>query len=389
MAPAAQDHITGIVRDNAAGLLGVARKYSLCDDDASDACQRTLEIYLERVERVDPRTVPGWLRTVCKHEAMRIRAARERQLPTEPAEWDAQPSVEARDVAEFAESLERVHRAAEALRACRPEEARAILMRAAGASYADISAQCGWTYAQVNRAVAVGRARFLSRFARIESGEACEEHAATLSAIVDGEATPEDFLRVRPHLRHCARCRATLRALYAAEPTLGMPAPAGALVLAPTGLARVADWLSAHLGERMVRAHALFEAATTSKAAAVLASTAAVAAGGAAVETVASAPARPHPRVVAVRHPRARVVAVTPTPRPVRTPAPAATGVPPAPVRTPAPRPTPRPVATAAATAVAPSAPSAPPPGPAAFERADAPSRAAPAARTAEFGFGG
>jgi hypothetical protein len=136
-------------------------------------------------------------------------------LTAHPVEWDERPSVEARDMEERAVSLERVAQAAEALQACRPEEAQAMLLRAGGSSYAEISEACGWSYSKVNRSLATGRARFLARYARIESGEACAGYAPVLSAIVDGGATPDDYLIVRPHLRHCASCRATLKGLFA------------------------------------------------------------------------------------------------------------------------------------------------------------------------------
>jgi DNA-directed RNA polymerase specialized sigma24 family protein len=220
MARREQDGVIGVVQANAASLLKLAQLHSLCDDDAADAYQRTLEIYLQRLDQVAPGTAGSWLRTVCKHEAMRIRAARQRVLPPDPVEWDLRPSVEARDAEERATSLERVAQAAEALRGCRPDEATAMLLRADGSSYAEISEACGWSYSKVNRCLATGRARFLARFARIESGEACATYRPTLSAIVDGEATPDDFLAVRPHLRHCAACRATLRALYETEPAM-------------------------------------------------------------------------------------------------------------------------------------------------------------------------
>ena len=57
-------------------LLRVANQFSLCHDDALDAYQRALEIYLRRLETVDPATEGAWLRVVVKHEAMAIRSAR-------------------------------------------------------------------------------------------------------------------------------------------------------------------------------------------------------------------------------------------------------------------------------------------------------------------------
>lgn len=221
MAPAQEDRITAVVRENTAAMLRLARKHSLCESDAADAYQRTLEIYLRRVGRLDPDSAGAWLRTVCKHEAMRIRAAQQRVLPPEPVEWDEQPSDDVGDAADRAESLERVARAAEALGACEPDEARAIVLCAGGATYADISEQCGWTYSRVSRTLAGGRARFLKSFSAVESGAACAALEPVLSAIADGEATLEDFLTVRPHLRHCSGCRATLKARYEVEPALG------------------------------------------------------------------------------------------------------------------------------------------------------------------------
>lgn len=210
---------------HAPSLLRLARRFSLCEDDAADACQRTAEIYLRRVNRLDAATEGGWLRTVCKHEALRIRAARLRVLAPDAIEWDERPSVDVGDTAERIESRERVARAAEALSACAPDEARAIVLKAGGLSYGQISESCGWSRSRVGRSLATGRARFLEHFAAIESGAACTGFAPVLSAMVAGEASPDDVLAVRPHLRHCGGCRTTLKDLYDAEPVLGAFAP--------------------------------------------------------------------------------------------------------------------------------------------------------------------
>jgi hypothetical protein len=68
---------------------------------------------------------------------------------------------------------------------------------------------------KVNRAITEGRARFLRSFRAIESGEACERLEPVLAALADGRATGEQLRAARPHLRHCAACRAALRALHA------------------------------------------------------------------------------------------------------------------------------------------------------------------------------
>src|SRR4051812_40437288 len=82
------DRVIGTVTANAASLLRIARAHSLCVDDAQDAYQRALEIYLERLDEVDQATEGAWLRTVCKHEAMRIRDQRRRVLAPEEVAWE-------------------------------------------------------------------------------------------------------------------------------------------------------------------------------------------------------------------------------------------------------------------------------------------------------------
>jgi hypothetical protein len=51
-------------------------------------------------------------------------------------------------------------------------------------------------------------------FRAIESGEACEQYVATIAALAGGTATSADVVEIRPHLRHCAACRATVRQLH-------------------------------------------------------------------------------------------------------------------------------------------------------------------------------
>ena len=106
---------------------------------------------------------------------------------------------------------ERVERSVEALRALKPDEARALLLKAEGLSYQEIGKRFGWTYTKVNRTITEGRKRFLNVFGEIESGEACETYGEVLSALAAGTATSAQVVSIRPHLRHCAACRATVR----------------------------------------------------------------------------------------------------------------------------------------------------------------------------------
>ena len=86
----------------------------------------------------------------------------------------------------------------------KPQELRALWLKALGHSYEEISTLTGFSRTKVNRCLAEGRKAFLERYEGIESGEECERWAATLSAIVDGEATAAQLADVRPHLRNCA-----------------------------------------------------------------------------------------------------------------------------------------------------------------------------------------
>jgi len=61
-------------------LRQTARRYSLCEEDAEDAYQRSLEILLVKAPSERPRELIRWMKTVVKHEALAIRANRERLL---------------------------------------------------------------------------------------------------------------------------------------------------------------------------------------------------------------------------------------------------------------------------------------------------------------------
>jgi hypothetical protein len=108
---------------------------------------------------------------------------------------------------------ERVERSVEALRALKPDEAKALMLKAQGLSYQEIGRRFGWTYTKVNRSITEGRARFLRVFRGIEDGEACEDHTDALAALAGGTATSAQVVALRPHLRHCAACRAAVREL--------------------------------------------------------------------------------------------------------------------------------------------------------------------------------
>ena len=209
-----RSRVAAVVVRHERALLRVARHFSLCQDDALDAYQRALEIFVRRVETVDPATEVAWLKVVIRHEAMAIRRARSESVTSEDLDLDDFVPGTERSVEDVIVSGERVRRSAEALRALKPDEATALMMKAHGLSYEEIGARNGWTYTKVNRAITEGRRRFLAAYEGIESGEECERFAGIVEALALGEATAAQLVQIRPHIRHCTACRAAVRDLH-------------------------------------------------------------------------------------------------------------------------------------------------------------------------------
>lgn len=72
----ADDLVIATIQAHAPSLLATARRHSLCADDAHDASQRALEIFLRRAADLEPDGVVGWLHTVVKHHKGSLTAAR-------------------------------------------------------------------------------------------------------------------------------------------------------------------------------------------------------------------------------------------------------------------------------------------------------------------------
>ncbi len=282
-----------LVERHSVQLLATARRYSLNAEDADDAFQRGLEILLTKAPSAREDDLVPWLKTVVKHEAFAIRKQRQR------AEIVGEPDMRGALAAaahEHAERHERLRVSVEAMSRLKPQELRCLLLRADGYSYKQICDETGWTYTKVNRCVTEGRRAFLERVAGIESGAECDRLAPLLSRLVDGEASADDMRALRPHLRSCLACRATLRDYREAPARVAALVP---LLATPHVLARGLRRLQDLLG--FVGAH---------KTAAVVAATVAVAGGGvAAVHTIRQGH-RPPPRPPAHHHSHA------PRPRP-------------------------------------------------------------------------
>jgi RNA polymerase sigma factor (sigma-70 family) len=147
--------------------LAIARRVSICADDADDAYQRAVEILLTKGSAVDPARLPGWMAIVTRREALAVRRGRERLLGRaipkragDDGETGPDAMVSERPgPAEIAERRERVAEARWVLSTLKANQRLALVLQASGYSYAEICEACGWTYTKVNRCLAEGRDR--------------------------------------------------------------------------------------------------------------------------------------------------------------------------------------------------------------------------------------
>jgi RNA polymerase sigma factor (sigma-70 family) len=365
----------GLVRRHGAQIMATARRYALTPEDAEDAYQRGLEILLTKAPTTREDDLVPWLKTVVKHEAFALRRQRERHGV--PTEHDALAAAPVGDAHEHVARLDQLQRGAEAMQRLKPQEMRCLLLLAEGHSYREICAITGFSYTKVNRCLAEGRLSFLRRVDGIEAGAECERLAPLVSAAADGEASADDMLAVRRHLRGCLACRAALREARSVPARVAALAPVGVVLVPHGGTAEAAvaggplhgawNWLHERLSMLALRGHEALELAAAHKTVAVAASAAALAGGGAAaihaVDAHAPAQARAHRAAALTR--TAPAPAMAPRrepPRPAASPRPASRPSRPRPrgVRKLAPpRPDPSP-ATGASTATQ-SAPAVPP----------------------------
>ena len=211
--------LLSIVRRHGASVMATARRYSATPEDAEDAYQRGLEILLTKAPTTDENELVPWLRTVIKHEAFALRRQRERHSPVSDDGELVDSGTAPGATHDQAERMERLHHGAEAIGRLKPQELRALLLKAEGYSYQEICEITGWTYTKVNRCLTEGRQAFSERLEEIHAGAECERLAVHLSALADGEAEAAQIALLRPHLRtasHAGRgCASTGARRYA------------------------------------------------------------------------------------------------------------------------------------------------------------------------------
>ena len=128
---------------NGSTFKATARRYSLCQADAEDAYQRSLEILMTRAPSRERSDLAPWLQTVIKHEALAIRRERERILGGEHSPDESAIEEEGESPEEQAPERERVRWTAEALSQLKPGEVQCLLLKAVGYSYDEISREDG------------------------------------------------------------------------------------------------------------------------------------------------------------------------------------------------------------------------------------------------------
>ena len=129
---AAEDLILRTIAAHADSLLRTARRHSICIDDAQDAYQRAIELFMSHAPRLDAARAPGWLHVVVKREAQAIQRSRRKILMTTEIDLDGQEAVRLPTPEEQLLRFDLISRSAEALKRLKPHELRALWLRAEG-----------------------------------------------------------------------------------------------------------------------------------------------------------------------------------------------------------------------------------------------------------------
>jgi RNA polymerase sigma factor (sigma-70 family) len=316
-----------LLRDHGSQIMLTARRYAATAEDAEDAFQRAFEILLSKAPTTSEAELVPWLKTVVKHEAFTLRRQRERQAPVTDTGTVADRPAPAGSAHDQAERAEQIAHGAEALRRLKPQQLRALVLRAEGYTYREICDRTGWSYTKLNRTLTEGRRAFRIRLAGIEAGIECERLEPLLSRLADREASVEDLAALRPHLKTCLTCRARLKEFRATPGHVAALAPVGAAAYGDGGGGALRGFVESLLGALQHktaalgdRAHAAAELVTGQKVAAVAASAAALTGGGTAVQELRGHPGpSPTPAVQTERKPADPSAPARPQPEPAPT----------------------------------------------------------------------
>ncbi len=224
----------------APGLLRYAARFAPSLEDAEDAYQRSMEIALTKGPVVEQREFIAWLHVVLRNEATTLARCRSREAPADAEVVTAavdRATGQQDQPAAVAEWKERYRTLQDAMTTLNAAERICLLLRTAGVSRAEIGSMTGYTERKVERSIVRGRKRLHAWHLDLASGEKCVTMRPQLELVADEEGNGADRRHVSRHVRHCAHCRATLRARR--QSNAGLLALVPVAIIATTGVAGV------------------------------------------------------------------------------------------------------------------------------------------------------
>ncbi|MDX6646559.1 MAG: hypothetical protein QOK40_2286 [Miltoncostaeaceae bacterium] len=214
----------------APGLIRYAARYTPSVHDAEDAYQRAMEIALTRAPVTEQRAFMAWLYTVIRNEAITISRKRRRESPAAVEDL----AVTLTDAAEealgpdaVAEWRERYGAIRDGLAGLTESQRVCLMLKSAGASYADIGEVTGFSMRKIERSVLEGRERLHAWQLRLAAGAECQRLRPALERAAEHEATEAEAREVSRHVRHCGSCRSALAARRQSVQGLAALVPVG------------------------------------------------------------------------------------------------------------------------------------------------------------------
>ena len=145
-------------------LLAIARRNSSNSDQAEEALQDALLLFITHFDPDGSAPAMAWLTLTLKRRCWALYRRRVRERSPRPSGdrqgefFEARVAEERPPPEELVERRELLVTARAQLTALKPHERRALLLLGLGYSYREICERTGWTYTKVNRCIAEGRA---------------------------------------------------------------------------------------------------------------------------------------------------------------------------------------------------------------------------------------
>ncbi|MEW6581782.1 MAG: sigma-70 family RNA polymerase sigma factor [Actinomycetota bacterium] len=197
----------------APGLVRFAARYTRSIHDAEDAYQRAMEIALQRAPVVEEKEFMAWLHAVIRNEALTITRRTRREGPAAGDDVAATLAERAGDVLgpdAVAEWRERYRGLRAALSALTEAQRVCLMLKSAGASYAEIADITGFSGRKVERSIIEGRSALHGWELKMARGDECARILPALHRVAEAEATAREERAVSHHVKGCPSCRAVL-----------------------------------------------------------------------------------------------------------------------------------------------------------------------------------